>query len=138
MNRFQCSIPYFEGHLMLFKIRYKATHNYDPVKFYELNHFCCQLVLQGGAKNEPFFHFFQKFTQLTKNCSFTDVNKEKKTRNRKKLMKTSAQRDLHFRWRRPPNASCFCIKHNGCCRIFTKQMRVFLYLLCENALISCV
>ncbi len=39
VNRFQCSIPCFEGHLMPFKMRYKEVHNYFPIKFYRSNSF---------------------------------------------------------------------------------------------------
>ncbi len=39
VNRFQRSIPYFEGHLMPFKMRYKVLHNYFPIKFYRSNCF---------------------------------------------------------------------------------------------------
>ena len=58
VNRFQCSIPCFGGHSMPIKMRYKAMYNYNPIKFYELNHLCCHIDM-GGTK--IIFLFFKKF-----------------------------------------------------------------------------
>jgi hypothetical protein len=45
--QFRRSIVPFEGHLMPFKMRYKAMYKYNHIKFYELNRFCCHMDSTG-------------------------------------------------------------------------------------------
>jgi hypothetical protein len=82
MNRFQCSIPCFEGPLMPFKMRYKAMYNYNPIKFYELNNLYYHMDAIGWRK--IFFCFPQNSIRSIESSSSADVFKERKTRKRKK------------------------------------------------------
>ena len=89
-NRFHRSKPCFEVHQMPFKMRYKAMHNFDSVKFYELNPLYYHVDFIGWHETLNIL-FISKLARLTENCRFTDMVEDRGTRNRKKSLETTIQ-----------------------------------------------